>query len=293
MTESEIDDARRQLLQRLDGLKRAGLDRIPRPPAGRSLVIAEVSTTPVPETIESEPATKPAPRPAAIPKPVPSPKPAPVAMTHASLFGEPTLAVPEIPVAERPARLAALAQEVAACVKCPLLVANRTQTVFGEGSPNARLMFIGEAPGADEDRTGRPFVGKAGQLLTDMITKGMGLAREDVFIANVVKSRPPDNRNPEPEEIAHCLPYLEQQIGIIRPEYLCVLGKVAASTLLETALPMNRLRGKWHTYRGIPMIVTWHPAYLLRQPTAKKEAWDDLQMLMKRMGLRPPERKRD
>ena len=152
-------------------------------------------------------------------------------------------------------------------------------------------MFIGEAPGADEDRTGRPFVGKAGVLLTDMITKGMGLAREDVYIANIVKCRPPENRNPEPEEIAHCLPYLEEQIAIIRPEFLCILGKVAASTLLQTALPMNRLRGRWHTYRGIPAIATWHPAYLLRTPTAKKEAWDDLQMLMKRMGLKVPERR--
>ena len=117
-------------------------------------------------------------------------------------------------------------------------------------------MFIGEAPGADEDRTGRPFVGRAGVLLTDMITKGMGLDRDDVYIANVLKSRPPENRDPLPDEVAHCLPYLERQIAIIRPEFLCLLGKLAASTLLETALPMGRLRGNWHRYRGIPAVVT-------------------------------------
>jgi DNA polymerase len=153
-------------------------------------------------------------------------------------------------------------------------------------------MFVGEAPGADEDRTGVPFVGRAGQLLTDMITKGMGLAREEVYIANILKSRPPENRTPEPAEIANCLPYLERQIEIIRPEFLCLLGKVSASTLLDTALPLARLRGKWHRFRGIPTVVTYHPAYLLRNPVDKKKAWDDLQILMKAMGLTPPDRRK-
>lgn len=151
-------------------------------------------------------------------------------------------------------------------------------------------MFVGEAPGADEDRTGLPFVGRAGMLLTDMITKGMGLSREEVYIANVLKSRPPDNRNPFPDEIAHCLPFLERQIAILRPEFLCLLGKVAASALLDTALPLGKLRSRWHRYRGIPTIVTYHPSYLLRTPSSKKDAWDDLQMLMKAMGLTPPSR---
>ena len=136
--------------------------------------------------------------------------------------------------------------------------------MFGVGSPTARLMFVGEAPGADEDRTGVPFVGRAGQLLTDMITKGMGLTRDEVYIANVLKSRPPENRNPLPEEVVNCLPFLERQIAIVRPEYLCILGKVAASTLLETALPLGKLRGRWHRYRGVPAVVTYHPAFLLR-----------------------------
>jgi len=153
-------------------------------------------------------------------------------------------------------------------------------------------MFIGEAPGADEDRTGEPFVGRAGKLLTDMITKGMGLNRSDVYIANILKSRPPENRDPEPAEIANCLPYLEQQIAIVRPEFLCLLGRIAAQTLLETALSMGRLRGKWHRYRGILTIVTYHPSYLLRYAPAKKDSWDDLQMLMKQMGLAPPSRER-
>ncbi len=279
---SDREEIRKQLLQRLDGLRRAGLDRVPQPPA-RTVTRERV------EVVES-------PTPPKARDPLPRPraatvaKPAPALALPASLYGEPGLSGPEVPAAERPSRLASLAEVVSACVRCPMLAAHRTQTVFGEGSATARLMFIGEGPGAEEDRTGRPFVGKAGTLLTDMITKGMGLAREDVYIANIVKSRPPDNRNPEPDEIAHCLPYLEEQIAIIRPAYLCLLGKVAASTLLQTALPMNRLRGRWHSYRGIPAIATWHPAYLLRTPTAKKEAWDDLQMLMKRMGIKPPER---
>jgi DNA polymerase len=187
--------------------------------------------------------------------------------------------------------LDALAAEVAECVRCPILVAYRSRTVFADGSPNARLMFVGEAPGADEDRTGVPFVGRAGMLLTDMITKGMGLQRNEVYIANVLKSRPPENRPPEPDEIANCLPYLERQIAIVRPEFLCLLGKTAASALLDTALSMGRLRGRWHRYRGIPTVVTYHPSYLLRVPSAKKEAWEDLQMLMKAMGLKPPGKK--
>ena len=153
-------------------------------------------------------------------------------------------------------------------------------------------MFVGEAPGAEEDRTGEPFVGRAGILLTDMITKGMGLSRADVYIANILKSRPPENRNPEPPEIANCLPYLERQIEIIRPEFLCLLGKIAASALLNTAMPLARLRGKWHRVMGIPTVVTYHPSYLLRVPADKKKAWEDLQFLMQAMGIQPPARRK-
>jgi len=208
------------------------------------------------------------------------------------LFREPGFESAPTPAVERPSILKLLAEEVATCRKCASLAATRTQTVFADGSPAARLMFIGEAPGADEDRTGVPFVGRAGQLLTDMITKGMGLKRQDVYIANILKCRPPENRQPSGEESANCLPYLERQIDIIRPEFICLLGRVAVQYLLGTTLSMGNLRGKWYRYQGIATIVTYHPAYLLRTPSAKKDAWEDLQILMNAMGLPVPSRKK-
>jgi DNA polymerase len=205
-----------------------------------------------------------------------------------SLFGSTDFDIPPVPANERPARLQTLATEVAACTRCTELAQTRTQTVFGVGAAAARLMFIGEAPGGEEDRQGEPFVGRAGQLLTDMITKGMGLSRDQVYIANILKCRPPENRNPSYEECANCVGYLEQQMAIIRPEFICMLGLVAAQTLLETTQTLGRLRSRWHSYRGIRTIVTYHPAYLLRSPGFKKQAWEDLQMLMKEMGLPLP-----
>ncbi len=246
--------------------------------------------------VESEfepPHAEPSPRPQRVephPRATPTRHVAATSPPPATLFDDSGEFEPPLPLEERVTRLHALQAEVAGCRLCPQLAATRTQTVFGEGSPTARLMFIGEAPGADEDRTGRPFVGRAGILLTDMITKGMGLAREDVYIANILKSRPPDNRNPEPEEVEHCLPYLERQIAIIQPAFICLLGRIACESLLRTKLPMAKLRGKWHRLRGIPTVVTYHPAYLLRNPPAKKDTWEDLQMLMAAMGLRPPRR---
>jgi uracil-DNA glycosylase family 4 len=194
-------------------------------------------------------------------------------------------------VCDRPPQLSTLAAEVAVCRRCPHLADTRTQTVFGVGNPETRLMFIGEAPGFDEDRTGEPFVGRAGQLLTDMITKGMGLTREQVYIANILKCRPPENRNPLPDESNNCFGYLERQIEIIRPEFLCLLGKVAAQAILNTTQSIGKLRGKWHRYRGVAAIATYHPSYLLRTPSAKKDAWEDLQVLMKEMGLNVPPKK--
>jgi uracil-DNA glycosylase len=300
----------REVRQRLESLGRAGLDRIAIPPP----TIVAASPAPAPAALPAE-APSPAPAPAlasarassgtlttgnedvisAI-RPAPPHRPAasaaPRPLPAASLFGEPEMELPPVDPSERPAQLTALAAEVAVCARCPHLAATRTRTVFGDGSPTARLMFIGEAPGAEEDRTGQPFVGRAGVLLTDMITKGMGLARADVYIANILKSRPPENRDPLPDEVAHCLPYLERQIAIIRPEFLCLLGRIAAQNLLDTALSMGRLRGKWYRYRGISTIVTYHPSYLLRNPAAKKDAWEDLQMLMQAMGLKPPGRKK-
>jgi len=219
--------------------------------------------------------------------PVKSPVTLPLAASG-SLFGASDFDIPPVPASDRPAMLLTLAAEVAVCRRCTDLADTRTQTVFGVGAPEARLMFLGEAPGGEEDRQGEPFVGRAGQLLTDMITKGMGLSRNQVYIANILKCRPPENRTPGLEECANCVGYLEQQIAIIRPEFICMLGLVAAQTLLETTQSLGRLRGRWHSYRGIRTIVTYHPAYLLRSPAFKKQAWEDLQTLMKAMGLPLP-----
>ncbi len=186
--------------------------------------------------------------------------------------------------------LQSLARVVSSCVTCRLCK-TRKQTVFADGSPDARIMFIGEAPGADEDAQGVPFVGRAGQLLTKMIEDGMGLPRSSVYIANVLKCRPPDNRNPEPDEIASCRGYLEKQIDLVKPEVIVALGKFAAQFLLETDEGIMRLRGKWGSYRGIPVMPTFHPSFLLRQPAQKKEAWEDLLAVLARLGIEPPTRK--
>jgi uracil-DNA glycosylase family 4 len=165
------------------------------------------------------------------------------------------------------------------CHRCKLC-GGRTNLVFGVGNPNARLMFVGEGPGRDEDLQGEPFVGRAGQLLTDIVTKGMGLRREDVYIANVVKCRPPDNRNPEPDEVAACEPLLKKQIDLIRPEIIVGLGKFAVQTLLQSKVPITKLRGHWQNYRGIKMMPTFHPAYLLRNPGDKKLVWEDIKKVI-------------
>ena len=186
--------------------------------------------------------------------------------------------------------LQSLEKEVSSCVTCRLCK-TRKQTVFADGSSGARIMFIGEAPGADEDAQGVPFVGRAGQLLTRMIEDGMGLPRSAVYIANVLKCRPPENRNPEPDEIAACRGYLEKQIDLVKPEVLVALGKFAAHFLLETEEGITRMRGKWGSYRGIPVMPTLHPSYLLRQPAQKKEAWEDLLAVLARLGIDAPARK--
>ncbi|WP_096458958.1 uracil-DNA glycosylase [Sulfurifustis variabilis] len=167
-----------------------------------------------------------------------------------------------------------LEQAVAGCVKCGL-EKTRTQTVFGVGNRTARWLFVGEAPGADEDRQGEPFVGRAGQLLNAMLF-AIGLRREDVYIANVLKCRPPNNRDPQPHEVSHCEPYLIRQIELIRPRLIVALGRHAAHSLLRTEAPLARLRGQRLSYHETPLVVTYHPAYLLRNPADKRRAWDDL-----------------
>jgi uracil-DNA glycosylase family 4 len=165
------------------------------------------------------------------------------------------------------------------CRRCKLW-SGRTHLVFGVGNPRASLMFVGEGPGRDEDLQGEPFVGRAGQLLTEIITKGMKLRREDVYIANVIKCRPPENRNPEPDEIASCRPFLQRQIDIVQPRVLVALGTFAAQTLLGVRTPISRLRGRWHDYHGIKLMPTLHPAYLLRNPADKKLVWADIKSVM-------------
>jgi DNA polymerase len=190
---------------------------------------------------------------------------------------------------KRDAALQAIREEIGDCKRCPLAFAGRHTIVFGEGDPNARLMFVGEGPGADEDMQGRPFVGRAGQLLNNMIN-AMGLQREQVYIANIVKCRPPQNRTPEPVEANTCTQFLFQQIGVIRPEILVALGATAATYLLGGKSSLSSLRGRVHQTRGSKLIVTYHPAYLLRDPRQKKEAWQDLQMAMAELGLKAPKR---
>lgn len=176
-----------------------------------------------------------------------------------------------------------LRSEIGDCQRCRL-GKTRTNLVFGVGNPDARIVFVGEGPGRDEDIQGVPFVGRAGQLLTDIITKGMKMQREDVYICNVVKCRPPENRNPEPDEVDACEGFLIKQLEIIRPEIVVALGTFAAKTLLKTDLPISKLRGRFHDYHGIKLMPTFHPAYLLRNPEKKKETWEDIKMVMARLG---------
>jgi uracil-DNA glycosylase len=187
--------------------------------------------------------------------------------------------------AENPAiTLEILQQQVAGCTRCSELAATRTQTVFGVGKPKARLCFLGEAPGADEDKTGIPFVGRGGQLLTKII-EACRLKRDDVYILNMIKCRPPSNRNPLPTELDNCRGYLETQLDLIRPEFICCLGAVASQNLLGTSVAIGKLRGKFHSYKGAKVVCTYHPAFLLRSPAFKKETWEDMKMLMREMGV--------
>src|ERR1700704_2157522 len=194
---------------------------------------------------------------------------------------------PEQGVSDPVKALRLIREDLGDCTRCALHKQGRKQIVFGVGNPNAELMFIGEAPGADEDIKGEPFVGRAGQLLNNMI-KAMGIQREDIYIANIIKCRPRGNRTPERDECETCSPFLMRQIATIKPKVLVALGAVAAKTLLAINAPMTELRGHWYDFRGTKLAVTYHPAFLLRDPRQKKEAWKDLQMVMKDLGLVAP-----
>jgi uracil-DNA glycosylase len=192
-----------------------------------------------------------------------------------------------VPAAQRAAALAAIQKDIGDCTRCPLAYAGRHTIVFGDGDPNARLMFVGEGPGADEDAQGLPFVGKSGQLLNNMI-QAMGLKREQVYIANIVKCRPPANRAPEPAEANTCTQFLVRQMDVVQPQIVVALGATAAMYLLGVRQSLASLRGRFHMVRGTKVAITYHPAFLLRDPRQKAEAWKDLQMVMAEMGLKPP-----
>jgi DNA polymerase len=224
------------------------------------------------------------------------------AIGHKEIILEPMASLPEIPVAVmplpaippiQPTLLPNLTLTIAApeyeslelhnqaicnCLNCPL-GHTRTKFVYGVGNPHAKIMFVGEAPGRDEDLKGEPFVGRAGQLLNNILV-AMKLTRQDVYIANILKCRPPENRDPQPDEMQACFPYLKEQIRLIKPQFLCALGRIAAHGLLNTTTPLGKLRSRWHSYEGIPMLVTYHPAALLRFPQYKRDVWEDMKFLM-------------
>src|SRR6476620_11117462 len=214
------------------------------------------------------------------------------------LESRPNHNVPDI--AARAASLGQVRDRVCVCTKCPHLARSRTQTVFGVGNPDAELMFIGEAPGADEDRQGEPFVGKAGQLLPKII-KAMGFERSDVYIANILKCRPDmprgssGNRPPTPEEMQTCLPYLAEQIAIIRPKIMVALGKTAVEGLLGPCGPMREMRGRWHSHQETPLMITYHPSYLLRNqsPSEKRKVWEDMLQVLERLDRPISEKQRN
>ncbi len=295
------------LRQKLESLYRSGVQQIARPPqvaipvAQAVAVVAESPPVQPPEprpeptraaAAPARPASQPVrPAPAEPPRPQPAPAvPASAPLRTAAIAPVSPVAVPPaLPSDQRVAALADLCSEVVLCRRCDELARQRTQTVFGVGHPHPRLCFLGEAPGADEDRQGEPFVGAAGQLL-DKIIAACTLKREDVYILNVLKCRPPDNRTPLPDEVANCRPFFERQLEILQPEFICCLGAVAAQSLLRTTRPVGQLRGKFHTYRHSQVVVTYHPSYLLRTPEMKRHTWEDMKMLMQAMGIPIPAR---
>jgi DNA polymerase len=261
------EEVRRQVARQLESLALAGvewlppappLEIVPRQPALALVEVGEVTQSSLFEA--------------------PAPPPAPAAGTTLTLQ-------------QRRTELQRLAERVAGCTRCAELASTRTQTVFADGQPEVELCFIGEAPGGDEDAQGLPFVGAAGQMLNKIIA-ACGLKREEVYICNIIKCRPPGNRTPKPDEALNCREYLTRQLELVRPNYICALGGCAAQYLLETGQSVGKLRGKFHDYHGIPVWVTYHPAFILphRSPERKREVWNDMQQLMKHMGRTIPPR---
>jgi DNA polymerase len=261
-----------RLRRHLQSLKRAGLD----------YVSASHFAVPIDELLAETPAVD----------PTPTPLEEPVESAATMLFNEPEPVAnpPVVSVSDKDEALAILAAEVSQCVRCPELVASRSRTVFADGGSHAEICFVGEAPGADEDATGVPFVGRAGQLLTDMIVKGLKMSRRDVYICNVIKCRPEGNRNPTWDEMTNCQTHLERQLDIVRPKVIVALGKHSCAFLMgrkPEQTPIGKLRGHWTSYLGIPVMPTWHPAYILRGGPggpAKREFWNDMKEVMRKIG---------
>ncbi len=276
-----LDSVRDYLAQ----LAEEGLEGLPTGTASRARAAAR----------DPAPPATPAAKPAQVTPAGAAASAAPSAERAATITSRPAPAPVELlsayPGLERTGSLEELREFIGDCKRCKLAPL-RTHLVFGVGNPQAELMFVGEAPGADEDARGEPFVGRAGQLLTDIIERGMGLRRADVYICNVIKCRPPDNRNPEPDEVAACEPFLMRQIDLVRPRAIVGLGTFAVQALLKVKTPISRLRGVWQEVRGTRMMPTFHPAYLLRSPAEKRVVWQDIQEVMKLLGLKPPPRGR-
>ncbi len=275
-----VADLATELLRHLSWLSAAGVREVP-----PTAPLAEAAVLSAPRSVASATAPE---RPLARPV-IPA---APVSPSENGTTPPSPPEPPGQPAAVAPAErgcgsepLARIRSELGDCTRCKL-AGGRTKLVFGVGDPAAPLVFVGEGPGADEDREGEPFVGRAGQLLTRMI-EAMGYRREQVYIANVVKCRPPGNRNPEPDEIAACEPFLRAQLEAIGPRVIVALGKFAAQTLLRDPTPITRLRGRWAEYQGVRLMPTFHPAYLLRSPEEKRKAWEDLQLVMKELARTP------
>jgi uracil-DNA glycosylase len=295
MPSESNDRIRRLLVDRLESLQHAGVLQLPRKSASstRSMRVVESRPAATEQSLSAAVTTSPEP-------PAQQPPSSPLQSNAHALDAMPDTR--KKPASRPPASsglfestepsngefaqvpsLEALHPLVAACTRCAELAQTRTQTVFGVGNSNARLWFLGEAPGADEDRLGEPFVGRGGQLLTKII-EACHLKREDVYIVNMLKCRPPGNRNPLPTELTNCRGYLDRQFDLIRPEFICCLGAVAAQNLLNTTVSIGKLRGRLHEYRGAKVVCTYHPAFLLRSPGFKKETWEDMKFLMREMG---------
>lgn len=291
MSETVDTDLRRVILQTLESWHASGITHLTSIPVRNAsgetrsptATLASAAATPRTATQESSTETTPdmAKKPAAA---KPTTQIDQAAQTAAAAQAELRSQKKPLSRDQRITELQVLSQTVAKCTRCTELAETRTQTVFGVGNPEARLVFIGEAPGADEDAQGEPFVGRAGQLLNKII-EAMKLTREEIYICNILRCRPPGNRLPAPEEAGHCREYLDGQLGIVKPEYIVCWGSCASQNLLGATDSIGKLRGRFFQYGEAKVLCTYHPSYLLRNPAAKKDVWEDMKILMKEMGL--------